>query len=64
MRDLSELVVVQRGAVKATGDEFEPFRLVDGEGMVVGSVSAYLRELQACGRSVTTQRSYAMDLLR
>ena len=28
------------------------------------AVTVYLRELCACGRSATTQRSYAMDLLR
>lgn len=63
-RDLSKLVVPQRGAVEATGDPFEPLRLIDAKGTVVGPVAAYLRELQACGRSATTQRSYAMDLLR
>ena len=36
----------------------------DTTGTVVEAVSVYLRELQACGRPATTQRSYAMDLLR
>jgi site-specific recombinase XerD len=63
-RDLAALVVVQWGALKATGELFEPYRLLDASGRVVGPVAAYLRELQACGRSATTQRSYGMALLR
>ena len=47
-----------------TGDVFEPFRLVDGEGRTVGPVTEFLRSLQAAGRSEATQRSYGMDLLR
>jgi hypothetical protein len=50
--------------LEATGDPFEPYRLVDAHGVVVGPVAVYLRELQACGRPATTQRSYGMDLLR
>ena len=63
-RDLSSLVVPQRGFLEASDDLFEPFRLVDASGTVLEPVSAYLRELQACGRSASTQRSYGMDLLR
>ena len=63
-RDLSSLVVPCRGSLVATGDLFEPYRLVDAVGGVVGSVAAYLRDLQAAGRSSATQRSYGMDLLR
>lgn len=63
-RDLSSLVVSRRGFLQASDDLFEPFRLVDAAGTVLEPVSAYLRELQACGRSVSTQRSYGMDLLR
>ena len=63
-RDLSSLVVSQRGFLEASDDLFDPFRLVDASGMVLEPVSAYLRELQACGRSASTQRSYGMDLLR
>ena len=62
-RDLSSLVVPRRGLVEKTDDLFEPYRLVDGAGGVVGPVAAYLRDLQAGGRSAGTQRSYAMDLL-
>ena len=63
-RDLSSLVVPQRGFLQASDDLFDPFRLVDASGTVLEPVSAYLRELQACGRSASTQRSYGMDLLR
>ena len=48
----------------ATGEVFEPYRLVDANGVVVGSVASFLRDLQACGRSASTLRSYGMDLLR
>lgn len=63
-RDLSLLVVPCRGSLENTGDLFEPYRLVDAAGGVVGSVAGYLRDLQAAGRSPATQRSYGMDLLR
>ena len=57
-------MVPRCGLLEATGDPFEPYRLVDAHGVVVGPVAVYLRELQACGRPATTQRSYGMDLLR
>ena len=63
-QDLSSLVVPQRGSLEATSDPFEPYRLVDGDGVIVVPVAVYLRELQASGRSAATQRSYAYDLLR
>jgi integrase len=63
-RDLSRLVVAQRGSLERTGDLFEPYRLVDAEGGVVAPAGAYFRELAACGRPAATQRSYGMDLLR
>lgn len=43
---------------------FEPFRLADPDGVAVPGVASFLRDLQARGRSASTQRSYAMDLLR
>jgi integrase len=52
------------GSVVLTGDPFEPYRLLDRDGKGVAGVTAYLRDLQACGRPTTTLRSYAMDLLR
>ena len=33
-------------------------------GAVVGPVAEYLKDLQAAGRPASTQRSYALDLLR
>src|ERR1700757_4838683 len=63
-RDLAVLVVPGRGGLQATGDLFQPYRLVDDEGGVVAPVAAYFAELSAGGRPATTQRSYGMDLLR
>ena len=56
--------MARRGSVVATGEVFEPYRLVDVDGLVVVSVAEFLRDLQACGRSASTLRSYGMDLLR
>jgi integrase len=64
LRELSGLVVPRGGSLEATGDLFEPYRLVDEGGAVVGSTVAFFAELAACGRPATTQRSYGMDLLR
>ncbi len=63
-RDLTSLVVPGSGGLAATGDVFEPFRLVDAEGAVVAAAAAFIAELAACGRPAATQRSYGMDLLR
>jgi site-specific recombinase XerD len=63
-RDLLSLVVPGTGALEATGNPFEPYRLVDAGGVIVAPVAAYLGDLQACGRTAATQRSYGMDLLR
>jgi site-specific recombinase XerD len=63
-RDLAALVVASSGSLVETGDPWEPYRLVDQVGATVVPVSAFLRELQAAGRAASTQRSYALDLLR
>jgi integrase len=63
-RDLSRLVVPLLGSLEATGDLFEPFRLVDARGVVVVPAALFFRELAACGRPAATHRSYGMDLLR
>jgi integrase len=63
-RDLSRLVVPLLGSLEATGDLFEPFRLIDVSGVVVAPAAAYFRELAACGRPAATHRSYGMDVLR
>ena len=64
LRDLAALVVPRAGALHETGDLFEPYRVVDGDGVVVLPAVGFLRDLQAAGRSAATQRSYACDLLR
>lgn len=63
-RDLAALVVSRVGGLRETGDPWEPYRLHDAGGAVVVPVSAFLKDLQAAARPTTTQRSYAMDLLR
>ncbi len=63
-RDLVVLVVPLVGSVTGTEDVFRPFRLLDADGSPVGAVDVFLAEMQAAGRSVATQRSYALDLLR
>jgi site-specific recombinase XerD len=63
-RDLLSLVVSRSGAVEGTGNPFEPYRIVDADGVTVAPAAAYLGDLQACARTAATQRSYAMDLLR
>lgn len=63
-RDLAALVVPQVGALRETGDPWEPYRLLDADGATVLPVAEFLRDLQAAGRPATTQRSYAMDLVR
>ena len=52
------------GSLEATGDLFEPYRLVDALGVVVVPAAVYFRELAGCGRPAATQRSYGMALLR
>jgi hypothetical protein len=42
-RDLAVLVVPGRGGLKATGDLFQPYRLVDAGGAVVAPVAALFR---------------------
>ena len=63
-RELASLVVVQRGRLEETGELFEPYRLVDPDGVPVSAAAAYFAELTACGRPAATLRSYGMDLLR
>ncbi len=63
-RDLARLVIPATGSLAATGDPWEPFRLLDADGVVVDPVVSYFRDLQAAGRPAATLRSYGMDLLR
>jgi hypothetical protein len=57
-------VVPRVRAVVVSDDLWEPVRLTDAAGEVSRPVAAFLKDLQAAGRSVAAQRSYAMDLLR
>jgi len=63
-RDLMAMVVPQVGRLAETGEVWDPYRLVDGDGAVVEAVTEYFRDLQAAGRSTATLRSYGLDLLR
>ena len=63
-RNLAALVVPQWGRLVATGNPYEPYRLVDPDGEVVEGVTAYFRDLLAAGRAASTIRSYGLDLLR
>jgi integrase len=63
-RDLGLLAVPAAGGLVETGDLWEPYYLSDPDGQRVGPASEYLRDLQAAGRPATTQRSYALALLR
>jgi site-specific recombinase XerD len=63
-RDLAALVVPQDGRLVATGDCYEPYRLVGADGVPVAPATAFFRDLLAAGRAESTVRSYGMDLLR
>ena len=63
-RDLAALVVPQAGWLERAEDPWEPYRLRDPAGILVGPVAAFLRDLQASGRPETTLRAYAIALLR
>lgn len=63
-RELTSLVVPCTGRLVATGEEYEPYRMLDADEALVEPVAVFLRELLASGRSSATLRSYGMDLLR
>ena len=54
----------QVGSLSATGDLFQPYRLLDAAGAPIAPAESFFAELIACGRSAATLRSYGMDLLR
>src|SRR5215470_15753532 len=62
--DVAGLAVPLAGGLRETGDPWGPFELADAAGAVVGPAAAYLKDVQAIGRSDATLRSYGMDLLR
>jgi site-specific recombinase XerD len=61
---MAAMVVPRVGRLLATGNPFDPYQLIDVDGMPVDGVSAFFRDLEAAGRSSATLRSYGMDLLR
>jgi len=63
-RDLAMLVVPRSGRLVATGDRYEPYRLLDPGGVVVGAVAEYFRDVLAAGKAGLTLRSYGLALLR
>ena len=63
-RDLAVLIVPRAGRLEQAEDPWEPYRLLDPAGTVVGPVAVYLRDLQASARPETTLRAYATALLR
>jgi site-specific recombinase XerD len=63
-RDLSALVVPAVGRLVATGERYEPYRLIRADGAGVEPVTAFFRDLLAAGRAEATVRSYGLDLLR
>jgi site-specific recombinase XerD len=63
-RDLAALVLPELGSLVETGEECEPFRLLDVDGGPVVPVAEYFAELQAADSSPLTVRSYGHDLLR
>jgi integrase len=63
-RDLAALVVPFVGGLVEVGDRYEPYRLVDMDGVVSEAARFFFRDLLAAGRAESTVRSYGMDLLR
>jgi hypothetical protein len=62
--NMEELTVPLAGGLRETGNPWMPFEMVDADGGAVIPVAAYLKDVQACGRSEATLRSYGTDLLR
>src|SRR5258708_24965691 len=63
-RDLAALMSPRAGWLEHAEDPWEPYRLCDRAGTVVGPVAVYLRDLQASARPETTLRAYSTALLR
>jgi hypothetical protein len=62
-RDLAALAVPRAGWLERAEDPWEPYRLLDPGGTLVGPVAVFLRDLQASGRPQTRLRAYAVALL-
>jgi hypothetical protein len=54
-RDLAGLVVPFVGGLVGTGDRYEPYQLVEADGLAVKAVSAYFQDLLATGRAEATR---------
>jgi integrase len=63
-RDLAALVVPRLGRLRETNDQWNPYQLLDADGVAITPVTTFLQDLQAAGRSAATQYSYCNDLLR
>ncbi|MFD3720097.1 hypothetical protein [Streptomyces sp. NPDC058674] len=63
-RDLRSFALPESGQLLATGDVWEPYRLVDQHGLRVEPVAVYFKDLLAADTPATTLRSYGNDLLR
>ena len=63
-QDLVTLIVPQVGSLQLTKDPWEPWRLLDAQGLPVEAAAVFFRDLLASGRSAATVRSYGLDLLR
>jgi site-specific recombinase XerD len=63
-RDLAALRVPQTGRLVATGNRYEPYQVVDPDGVVMDGAAQFFRDLLAAGKAESTVRSYGTDLLR
>ena len=62
-RDLTRIALPRWGRV-AAADELVPWLVVDDAGVAVEPIRRYLDDFIARGRSASSTRSYAYDLLR
>ena len=58
------MVVPAVGRLIATGNRYEPYRMLGPDGVGVEPVTGFFRDVLAAGRAEATVRSYGMDLLR
>lgn len=58
------LLVPAVGRLIATGERYEPYRMLGADEVGVEPVTAFFRDLLAAGRAEATVRSYGTDLLR
>jgi hypothetical protein len=63
-RDLKTFALSEIGRLQATGDAWEPYRLLDPEGRRVEPVAVYFKDLLTADSPATTLYSYGNDLLR